>query len=72
LVLEGNDASSNHLEHGWKRCCIHSEGCPASLFVKPPYPLHSSFSCPLVLEGNDGSLYHLEYGGNRCCIHSEG
>jgi hypothetical protein len=42
------------------------------LFVKPPYPLHSSVSCPLVIEGNDASSNHLEYGWNRCCIHSEG
>ncbi len=72
LVLEGNDASSNHLEYGWNRCWIHSEGCPPSLFVKPPFPLHSSFSCPLVLQGNDASSNHLEYGWNRCWIHSEG
>ena len=42
------------------------------LFVKPPYPLRSSFSCTLVIEGNDASSNHLEYGWNRCCIHSEG
>ncbi len=44
----------------------------SSLFVKPPFPLPSSISCPLVIEVNDASSNHLEYGRNCCCIHSEG